>query len=160
MKRGEMKRKTELVRKTALKRTGAALARSQGLGRGKGHMKGSGAQIARKQPAGKVRIPDAVREAVWKREHGRCTRCREKVTRGLFGHALHHVLAERLWPEHSLSVANLILICPTCHANHEHGARDDARLSMADDFPDETLTWLGEVADGPVLNHLDRTYRL
>jgi len=78
----------------------------------------------------------------------------------MFGRAIHHVLSERAFPEHATTAANLILLCAACHADHEFGARDDSRLSMADDLPDDALTWLAEIADGPVLNYLDRTYRL
>lgn len=159
MKRGDpLKRTPPLARKTALKRSSAPLSRSQGLGRGNGPAGRPGAQIARNAPARKATIPAKVREAVYAREKGRCVRCRHRVGRGLFERALHHVLAERLWPEHVKVDANVVLVCATCHAEHEFGARDGSRLSLSD-LPAVTREWLATVSDGPIENYIARTYR-
>lgn len=152
-----MKRGEPLRRNTPLARGGTPLARSKGLGRGNGRLGRSDAQIARKAPKGKATIPAAVREAVYKRDEGRCRRCREVVGRGLFERALHHVLPERTWPQFVAVAANVILVCATCHVEHEFGARDDSRLPF-DCLPGDTMRWIAGLPDGPIGVYIERTY--
>jgi ferredoxin len=157
--RGEpLKRRTALARKTALDRNAGALRRSEGLSRGNGPVARSRPQTARKSPKVKASIPNAVREHVYSREEGRCVACRREVGRGIFERALHHCLPERTWPEFVKVAANVVLVCATCHVEHEFGARDDSRLRLAD-LPAETLSWLRGLPDGPIGVYLERTYR-
>lgn len=126
----------------------------------------------------KPRVPDAVRQQVRERTHGKCHLCLYQrgvavtmewllpldetrpigpaTMRGAKQIAhLHHCFTEQKFPELIAEPANLIGLCFDCHLAHHRPGVNDTRIPLAALMP-ETLALADD--DGPRLNYLDRAY--
>lgn len=109
----------------------------------------------------KVTIPAGVRTGVIRRSNGQCVMCLhlnatdpEWVVQPVA--ELHHVLPKRLFPDLVKRFENLVGLCRQCHANHEHGARDEHRIPAAA-LP-ACCSQLATAVGGQALTYFDRIY--
>lgn len=127
-----------------------------------------------------VKVPKGTRMAVYARSHGWCIRClfdhnigpcdlpltgaQLKELSNMKGEGkprrarqLHHVLPQQLFRHLAKNAANMVGMCPQCHAEHEAGAADDAKIPL-DALPD-CCEMLALAEGGRALTYFERTYR-
>jgi 5-methylcytosine-specific restriction endonuclease McrA len=108
--------------------------------------------LKRSAPKPKARIPANVKRAIFRRQLWRCLVC--EIGPFSYGQLqIHHVLPQRLWPEHDQQMHNLVAICPGCHANHEAAHR---RIRY-DELPEQVRTWIRTLGGRETL-YTERTY--
>jgi 5-methylcytosine-specific restriction endonuclease McrA len=93
--------------------------------------------------------PKIARDGIRLRQGWRCLVCKALSVRL----EVHHVLPLRLWPEHGTDEANLVALCPQCHARHESAFR---RIRY-EELPEQVRTWVRTFGGRENL-YLERTY--
>lgn len=108
------------------------------------------------------RIPEVVRKYIYERDEGRCRLCQRAVTQGHVHHIYHRY--EQIpkkygleWIRANNHPANLILLCPECHARiHSSGSRElkerlfelNRVFDGSRKYPSEVEEWLKENSIG------------